>query len=95
VRGKNGKQATDAPNLSLRRWIVIRQRLSEKEFRELLVAENVINHSRNAPDTLRRRAGGILREGEELFQRFAVTARCALSNRDVIEPPPARVYKYL
>ena len=45
----------------------IGQWLSEQEFRELLVAENVINHSGNAPDTLRRCAIRILREGEKLF----------------------------
>ena len=49
----------------------IRQRLSEKEFRELLVAEKMINHGGDAPNALRRGAIGVLRELEELLQRPA------------------------
>ena len=68
----------------------IRQRLSDQEFRELLVAENVIHHCRNARDTFRRRTIGIVREREELFQRFGVAARRTPGVRGVIESSPAR-----
>ena len=47
--------------------------------------QNVIHHSRNARDTFRRRAIGIVREREELFQRFGVAARRTPGVRGVIE----------
>ena len=68
----------------------IGQWLSEQEFRELLVAENVINHSGYAPNAFRRRAIGILREREKLFQRLAVSARSAPCDCGVIQSSPAR-----
>ena len=68
----------------------IGQWLSEQEFRELLVAENVINHSGDAPDAFRRRAIGILREREKLFQRLAVATRSAPRACGVIEFSPTR-----